>query len=362
MDKHIVFLMHGMGNQAPGWSDKSQKLLKDKSDEFGALPGATMFFDVEFVELNIQNLLNRNMEKLIKGGESLGDLTEFLNEGYDKRKNNPDFEGDTTKEKIALFVRDFALDVFCYNWNDEFKTFLLLQLAEDVLKTIKEKLEANLNDNVRFSFIAHSLGTKFSFDLLHRLYTMGKPGYYKVDDSGAPMLGSPSFSTYIQLSSVSQILSRFSHLSEKPNNSHVRIARTTPRQFGIVDNRYGIYNNNWDVVSWIGEWNRYENHVFSSPFVNLDYLSTWNMHNMDLYISHPAVYCDLMHFLYGYTVSESQKKVLITTFEQKQENQSQELKQALQLIKQMFSSPSVNSLRELVTLFKNIFESLSSEL
>lgn len=318
MKKHIVFLLHGVGKQQENWSKEIVENLTTKADKIISENQLEPFYEVEYVELFYSDLLDQNMQIMIDGGENLGEVNEFLKKGLEER-NNPDFKPATTKDKIAAGLRDYALDVPTYALNPDFTKALLVRLAEKVTKTIAD------NSDAVFSFISHSLGTKVSFDLLHKLY-VGQE-YYSVTEAGKPIIGTPSFRGYYQFASVAWVIGLFDYSTKTPNDSHVRVKRkeATYEQGGVISNFYRIYNNNFDPIAWIGKSDKIEPRVYST-LNKLDYIDRAWMHDFNCYIDHPEVHLKMVEDFYRVKINEDVKQQTIEAYNKSEKNLKHDFK------------------------------------
>jgi len=349
--KHIVFLLHGIGTQKSGWSHEAVENLKAKATAAFQKFGLTPVLEVEFVELFYADLLDKNMETMLEGGISLGDANDFLLQGFRERKD-PNHVPNSNNEKLAAFVRDFALDVACYMWNAEFKQLILSSLADKMLLKIEQ------NPGKQYSFISHSLGTKVGFDLLHLFYQGNK--YFTVNQFKSPVPPAPFFTGYYQLASVAFLLSQLTNSPEKPNDSHVRVMddNQTPEQAGIILKKFGIYKNDFDPVAIIGRSNQIRPGVFSG-IRRLSYLSQANMHDFNLYVDHPAVHLDMIEDFYGVVVPESKRMEAIQEYESSPQSVVPDIKEIINELSIILNDQvDVGNIFKLVAKLKALYEKI----
>lgn len=353
MKKHIVFLLHGVGKQQKKWSDEIVDNLKTKAEKIISENQLEPFYEVEYVELFYSDLLDLNMQKMIDGGENLGEVNEFLKKGLEER-NNPDFKPATTKDKIAAGLRDYALDVPTYALNPDFTNALLVKLAIKVTRTIAD------NPSAAFSFVSHSLGTKVSFDLLHKLYTGQE--YYSVTQAGIPTSQSPSFEHYYQLASVAWVIGLFDYSTRTPNNSHVRAVKNEDayEQFGVISNSYRIYNNNFDPIAWIGKSDKIDPRVYST-LNKLDYIDRAWMHDFACYINNPEVHLKMIEDFYGVNLNEDVKQQTIEAYNNSEKNLKHDFKEFFDELKIILNegAEAQNKLAFIKSI-KNIIDKLNS--
>lgn len=316
MDKHIVFLLHGVGKQQKDWADEPIKLIKEHATHTLAKFGLQPRYEVEFQDLYYSNLLDKNVEVMLAGGDSLLEVNTFLKQGFAER-NDPNYVATTNGEKIAAGLRDFGLDVLCYTLNPNFMTLILNDIATQMVNKI------SLNAGAKFSLVTHSLGTKVGFDLLHRLYLKE----YSVTPAGLPMAGSPSFLSYYHLASVAEIIGLFDFAAYTPNNSHVRVINRfrNPEQLGIVSKSYRIFNNSFDPIALIGMANKIDANVYSE-YKWLDYIDRVWMHDMTCYLNNPSVHLPMIEDFFGVQLPAKEKQDTIDLYDKAGQNLKEQFK------------------------------------
>lgn len=316
MDKHIVFLLHGVGKQQKDWADEPIKLLTGHATRTLAQFGIQPRYEVEFHDLFYSNLLDKNVEVMLDGGDSLSTVNTFLKQGFAER-NDPKHVATTNGEKIAAGLRDFGLDVLCYTLNPNFMTLILNDIATQMVGKI------SLNAGAKFSLVTHSLGTKVGFDLLHRLYLKE----YSVTPAGLPMAGSPAFLSYYHLASVTEVIGLFDFANYTPNDSHVRVINRlrNPEQLGIVSKSYRIFNNQFDPVALIGMANKIDSNVYSD-YKWLNYIDQVWMHDMTCYLNNPSVHLAMIEDFYGVQIPATERQKLIDIYDTDGKNLKEQFK------------------------------------
>lgn len=158
MSKHIIFVLHGMGTHAAGWSNDAVKELKANAKAIGYPQDLNN--DFEFVEINYDHVFidyinahNKNAKQITTymTTAQLGSLPSFFR-GL--------FEYAAGSLKNEDFVVSALGDVYLYRLTDYanvVRTF--------ILKTITDTLNA-LDGKPPWSVIAHSLGTRVVHDAL----------------------------------------------------------------------------------------------------------------------------------------------------------------------------------------------------
>ena len=192
MDKHLIFFVHGIGDQAKGWSKDLRSDFKALFDSYplpaGGRPFAEQFQTEEILYNDLfdewRKRVARDADGALKllGGGGLGarDIGELLKAGAAAGGGG--------------FFRTHALDVLQYR-------FLRL-VADAVRDAVEHQIMSKLSETdfgtpVRWSVIAHSMGTSVMHDTLHDMF---RPG--------AGSEGSALFQPYavVMLANVSQLL------------------------------------------------------------------------------------------------------------------------------------------------------------
>ncbi len=307
-----VFLLHGIGINPPGWSQKIRTVLSEKAVFYAARSGETPQ-PVQFVELRFDHVLERNIGSFLDGGGSLSPVNDWLREGWDQR-------GPNAKLSLNSFIRDFALDVACYLWGGDTMVEILETIAETMVETIMPGPKKN-----DFYLLCHSLGTKIGCDLLNLLYEPAggsNPAYpninklhplFSLRPNGDPTRTSPDFSGLYLIANVAPLLNRFDNQSYDANSSHVRIS-IPGTQGGIIRNHFRIFNNHYDPVARCGGTNLINPSVYTHHTV-IAQANDWLMHFYEQYLDHPLVHIPLIEDFYGLQLSEPVKLKAIQDFE-----------------------------------------------
>lgn len=165
MAKHLVFLVHGMGDFNDGWSADIQSFIRRTYSSF---PTLNLFpFDefYEFVEVNYNSLFEERRQAWKQKTEELTTalIANGLTDGAAKKL--VELGGITSGDD---FFRTHVLDVIMYRFLPQ----IAEQVRRNVQSTILNRLEAQpQNERVQWSVIAHSLGTCVTHDTLHAMFT-----------------------------------------------------------------------------------------------------------------------------------------------------------------------------------------------
>jgi hypothetical protein len=165
MAKHIVFLVHGMGDYPDKWHEPIAARIQNLYATYTQLSDLPFsnFFEFEPISYNIEFEALRNQWR-----NSTADLgTALTASGI-----SPSLVVDLTKLASATnrdtFLNTHVVDVLLYHF--------LRQTAGTVRETVRAQILAALKKrgnigSVPWSIIAHSLGTSVVHDTLHELYT-----------------------------------------------------------------------------------------------------------------------------------------------------------------------------------------------
>lgn len=198
-NKHLLFLLHGMGKHADGWSAGMETAIRDAFKNIPAL-GTLNFGDFfEFVPIRYDQHFDDLRKQWAKMGK---DLMKFL--GPLAKEGELDatskFIVKMAKASSALekddFVRTHMLDVFLYRFATLSRHTVRTKVAEQILKRL-EKLDKT--SPIRWSVIAHSLGTSVAHDTLHEMFSAPGKMHTKLGQLVFP-------SALVMLANVSRVL------------------------------------------------------------------------------------------------------------------------------------------------------------
>lgn len=292
MNKHIVFFVHGIGDDARGWSKDLRADFRALFDSFPLPPGGQPFDELfQTEEIFYNDLFDEWRKRVAKeagaalrmlgdGGLSAGAVTRLLDAGAATGGGG--------------FLRTHALDALQYRY---------LRLASESIRSAVERqimLELNETDfgtPVRWSIIAHSLGTSIVHDTLHEMFNPG-PG---VEQSAL-------FQPYavVMLANVSRLLSNPGVLGDGVDayGSFVRPDREPER--GAC--RYYLpCANGFDPIALAGDFKPPATWLSGQAraqrrFRPLEFNAipkNRQVHGFGEYLAHPAVHVPLFRILAG---------------------------------------------------------------
>lgn len=170
---HLIFLVHGMGNFAAGWSETAQTTLMDQYATYKKLKFIPFGQRFEFKELVYNDEFEALREKWRKMNKDLGDALKAM--AGQVGKTDEDLEvveklnGAANSTNKDQFLNTHVVDVLLY--------YAARQTAATVRESIRKQIFTALKKQVadggvlRWSVVAHSLGTAVVHDALHEAYS-----------------------------------------------------------------------------------------------------------------------------------------------------------------------------------------------
>jgi hypothetical protein len=170
-NKHQLFLIHGMGKHDDGWSDGMEAAIRTAFKSLTKLSFMDFDANFEFVPITYDGHFNELRKQWAKMGKS---LTSFLGK-HDKGGEL----GDTGKVVAKLanasdgfdkddFIRTHLLDVFLYRFAFASRHKVRTHVSSEILRRLAKLQKSGA---LRWSIIAHSLGTSVAHDALHEMFS-----------------------------------------------------------------------------------------------------------------------------------------------------------------------------------------------
>lgn len=169
MAKHIVFLIHGVGDTDPGWSASVQDVIKGRYAAFHI--SKLMPFDQHF-ELKEVNYNGKFDDRRAAWKAAPAPVAEQMAaSGLHAKAVKKLLEWSALPgEEHFLFTH--ALDIVFYR----FLSLVGDQVRASVQTQILDVLAAQpANEVLRWSVMAHSLGTSVAHDVLHQMFSPNRP-------------------------------------------------------------------------------------------------------------------------------------------------------------------------------------------
>ncbi len=170
MAKHIVFLVHGMGNFEKDWSISIRKQIKDAFQSYKRVAEQGAIADFDFVEITYNQVFESWRKQWREDADAAASAATALG-----------LNGGMASKLVALakaptgdsFLQTHLVDVAMF-WG-------LTQVSEEVCQQVRLQILSVLksspqNDIPKWSVIAHSLGTAVTTETLHKMFTHSVDG------------------------------------------------------------------------------------------------------------------------------------------------------------------------------------------
>ncbi len=186
MAKHIIFLVHGMGDTVPGWSSPVQKAITDAFAQYFDRPFGD---DFAFKELNYNHVFQSHIDKWRENAEAVLNQLEVSGADSDLLDTLLGFSEDSAND---AFASTHILDVILYRFMRGIKSQVIAHLSEQMVGKLNESAQVP-----PYSIICHSLGTAVMHDVLQANLTTD---HFPLSTAhGVPRL-------YVTLANVSRVL------------------------------------------------------------------------------------------------------------------------------------------------------------
>ncbi len=275
----ILFLVHGMGQHAPGWSKEIKDKLNSTAKRYPSFAGylaqrnKTEFTDlVVCVEITYDDVLSDYVARL------KSDMQQFsTTAGQVGMPGIFDwYQHHATPDEQAFFWSHCS-DVFAYCCFGELRTATQVR----VMKQIADVLGAG--NGVRASVLSHSLGTAVAHDSLAELGTQGWDG-----QSGLSASGGFRFHSLYTVANVSHLLQK----------SDVYTSCVRPASAGApcYCENFFDFHHDFDPITWAGRFT--PPGAWGDGYVlepHLHHFGRLNVHDFAHYLDHPAVHTTIIN-------------------------------------------------------------------
>lgn len=170
---HLIFLVHGMGDFKPGWSESAQQTIRDQYATYKQLKFIPFGQRFEFVELNYNDEFEALREMWRKMAKDLG--AALVTGGGEVGKKAEDKEVVARLNEVASltnknsFLNTHVVDALLYFAARQTAATVRESIRNQIFKALKKQIDAG--QTPRWSIIAHSLGTAVIHDSLHEAYS-----------------------------------------------------------------------------------------------------------------------------------------------------------------------------------------------
>ncbi len=170
MARNVLFLIHGIGNHGPGWSEKSQQVLSAEFERYMMHAGKNVSLSdsLEFVELPYNGIF----VNIWKRWSELSTRLDLLDGQPQFLEQTVDLLGDasTSGSQIGNNRKvDYAGDALLYRSLGLVRRLVLLQIMSEMAGIIADRMASDIR--TEFGVLGHSMGTAVAHDALHILGT-----------------------------------------------------------------------------------------------------------------------------------------------------------------------------------------------
>jgi hypothetical protein len=286
MAKHIIFLLHGMGDTKPGWSTPVQNLIQKKYQLYKVSAKFKFSSVFAFKELNYNHVFESHIQKWKENAESVTSLLQASGIQNDLLDTLTSISGKTAREE---FASTHILDVILYRYMKGIKSQIISHISEQLVGKLNESSEVPL-----YSVVCHSLGTAVMHDVMQANLTTD---HFPLGTAhGVPEV-------YMSLANVSRVL--------EDSDTNVYTSAVRPRlkankkpygcnQFINVAHTLDPFTK---VKTFKPKWkkgapNELDNLKYDS-FINLkiEGLTGFNPHDMEHYLENPTTHVALFRNL-----------------------------------------------------------------
>ena len=154
MSKHIVFLLHGMGDSSSGWSQPLQEQLHKKYKNYKVSESIKLKNKCEFKELNYNHIFTSHIEKWSSNGRAVESQLEASGATSKTLSWLASISQATAKKE---FLSTHVLDVILYRYIKGIQSQIISHLSSSIVGTLNAHSVPGTVPS--WSVICHSLGT-----------------------------------------------------------------------------------------------------------------------------------------------------------------------------------------------------------
>ena len=288
LDKHLIFLVHGMGEQGADWHEAPVQVLRQR---YNALPrgGAFIPFDDTFEVVPI--LYDDVFEQIRDQWRTSGGRLSAAVSGVGVPITGAVVRRLDDLARIAdedEFLNTHLLDVVLYRYVEQLKGEVRDRVSVAILRELEKQAQQG---RLQWSVIAHSLGTAVIHDALQQMYT---------DPANLQQLERMTFARVLAMvANVSRIL-------EDEWDVYESLVRPGAPEPGCAVRHYLNVSHEWDPIpaakrfrpgpQWpsfaIRELGLYQ------P-ISIAAVGQANVHDFVHYLENPRVYCRLFNAMVG---------------------------------------------------------------
>lgn len=238
-DKHLVFLIHGIGLHKEGWSKPYQKKLVELADRYSGFEDGSLKEHVDFAEITYDKIFDEQIQNWENNFDSLiGDAPAGTEQSVREALEWMDGMADEQDNFLWTHVADAVL----WKISPYLRNHVMTRVARIIAESIDQKIDAS-TFNPRYSIIGHSMGTSVAQRSLASLAS----GAWSDDAFNAFNANDIRFQSIHMIANVGH------YFESDPAEIYRGIIRP-----GMLDGVHGYcrkyfnYTNRFDPICWVG--------------------------------------------------------------------------------------------------------------
>ena len=292
MSKHIVFLLHGMGDTSSGWSQPLQEQLHKKYKDYKVSESIKLKNKCEFKELNYNHIFTSHIEKWQSNGRAVESQLEASGATSKTLSWLASISQATAKKE---FLATHVLDVILYRYIKGIQSQIISHLSSAIVGTLNAHSVPGTVPS--WSVICHSLGTAVMHDVMQANMTTDE--FPLGSAHGTPVL-------YMTIANVSRIL------QDSDSDVYRSAVRPTLKDRSKLYSCHRFVNvrHELDPFTIPSRFNPPWKKGHSNPVYNLRKASNFatietkgltgiNPHDLGHYLEHPQVHAEIFRNIVG---------------------------------------------------------------
>ena len=332
MPKQLIILVHGMGTHNKGEIIKEfKKAIGDRAKSFGK-HDLEFLKDVDYREFNYSEYFDLIRKQFAENAQARKKGFIYLTgKGFEEKLLN----------QLTSFESNFGKDEFFYtHWLDVilYSTMYFGEKVRIDFISSFEKLRKKY-DHKNIHIICHSLGTAVVHDALAKYYREESDPFDEIPDLKT---GNFNIASAWTVANVSRMVNMLNGLKDPYHSTFVTGSDGCMSDFVNIRHKY-------DPFTWFMTYGRQMDN--SATFVNSE-IRKVNTHDFYEYMTEPNVARAILNYIYEIDVSDDD-------FMQGQNEYmegvvTQEVKDLVDLLDEVISDPSIDSLKDAIQQFKSI--------
>lgn len=283
---HVLFLIHGMGRHNESWSDPIVQSLGTIASRYDRFSDGTFGEGLVFEPIRYDNVYD---DLINRWSDDFSGVAEAEASALFPANNLTGFLNSLDAGERTFFWSHIA-DVLIYRFFPLYRDRVRIEVIQQIAQKISH-YRKQFDNNVRFSFLAHSLGTAVIHDSLHLL---GSTKWHNEIDN---VKGPPHtrFQSLFMLSNTCKILES----DIKTNDSIVcPVGSRGDKNLEYLDQYINVLHS-YDPVTLIP---RYVPDSAGSNFrqIEISHIRRVNINAFTHYLDHPSVHIPLLRILKGF--------------------------------------------------------------